>query len=309
MKINAFSGIKPSKTWVVLGAALGIGLLAALAAYAYLSNQMAAIEARGKQETVPVVVAKFNLVKGAALTSDNVAVRAVPKDFAHSGAISPQQFDRVEGQALAYAVNGGEMILWGLMEQKRAPTFSGRIAAGRRAITLPVDEINSISGLLEPGDNVDLVVSVEKKDKKLTFPLLQNVPVMATGQRVVDDPRTGERRSYSTVTLDATPEEAQQLIVARDVGKITALLRHPEDRQPLAGATGNLSALLGAAEAERSERPIPVLYGGRAGALSAEGLNLRHREISERASAQAAPRGEWPGNEVSRSAQRVLEAP
>lgn len=277
MKLALPRSIKPSKTWIILGTAVGIGLLAALVAYGYLSSQMAAIEARGKGETVPVVVAKSNLVRGARLSSENLAVRAVPKDFAHSGAVSPEQFNRVDGQVLAYPVNGGEMILWGLIEGKRVPTFSARVEAGRRAMTVPVDEINSISGMLEPGDMIDLIVTIDQKSKKITFPLLQSVQVMATGQRSVDDPKSGERRSYSTVTLDTTPEEAQNVIVAREAGKITALLRNPQDRQPMPNARGDLAALLGIADAaavSEEERQIPVLYGGRSGKFPAEALNL-----------------------------------
>ncbi len=274
--------LKINKTWIVVGAALTMGLLAALVARNYLSNEMAAIESRRKGEMVNVVVAKGKMKKGDVISSATVAVRSVLLEYAHSNALMPNQFDTFDGKVLAYGANSGEMILWGMLEAKKTPTFSARVEAGRRAITVPVDEINSISGLLEPGDLIDLIVTVSQRDKKFTFPLLQSVRVMATGQRSADDPKSGERRQYSTVTLDATPKQAQNVIVAREAGKITALLRNPNDKQEFRGGNNDLSDMLGP-KADASLRPleqalgirqVPVLYGGRSAKLPPEGLQM-----------------------------------
>lgn len=254
---------KLNRTWIILGVAVLIGTLAALAARSYLSSQIEAIEARGKGKTVKVIVASRELKRGDKVASTTVAVRAIPVEYAHSAAVVPEAFDRIDGQALAYPVHAGEMILWGLMEGKRVPTFSARVEAGHRAMTVAVDEISSISGLLEPGDLIDLLVTFERKGKKVSRPLLQGVQVMATGQQVVDTPREGERRQYSTVTIDITPAQAQNVILARDAGKITALLRNPDDKKPMPGGNADMTALLGSAAplASTPADGIPVLYG------------------------------------------------
>src|SRR5690606_18918337 len=148
-----------------------------------------------------------------------------------------------KGRAVAFDVKAGEMLMWSQMEGEKVPTFSTRIEAGRRAITVAVDEINSISGLLEPGDLIDLLVTVDQQGEKVTVPLLQGVRVMATGQRSVDDPKSGERRMYSTVTLNTDPLQAQNVVLAREAGRITALLRNPQDSTPLPGMQGDLAAL------------------------------------------------------------------
>jgi pilus assembly protein CpaB len=276
MKLPILSTVKPSKTWIILGVSIVIGVAAALVARGYLSGRMAEIERSAKGRTTGVVVAKKDMPKGTRLSSENAAIRMIPVDFAHSNAITPEEFDRVDGQALAYPVKSGEMILRGVLEGKKAPTFSARVQDGHRAITVPVDEINSISGMLEPGDIVDLMITVEQKGQKITFPLLQTVPVMATGQRSIDDPKTGERRSYNTVTLDTSPEAAQNIIIAREVGKITALLRNPQDKQPIPNAYGDLAALLRTKDngAPLAQRKVPVLYGGSGGKGLEAGLNM-----------------------------------
>ena len=281
MKLHHF---KFNKTWAVMGVALVIGLIAALAARNYLSSQMAAIESRNQGNKVEVVVAKSEMRAGEALTPGSVAVRAIPVEYSHSAALTPADLDRFEGKVLAVSAKPGEIIVWSMLEGKKVPTFSARIENGRRAITVPVDEINSISGMLEPGDVVDLMVSIDQKGKKFTFPLLQTVKVMATGQRAVDDSKSGERRQYSTVTLDVTPEQAQNVIVAREAGKITALLRNPGDKLVFRGGNNDLASMLGLKPESDLQpadphtglavRQVPVLYGGRGAKLPAEGLRM-----------------------------------
>jgi pilus assembly protein CpaB len=297
---------RPNRTWILLGVALTIGVLAALAARSYLTRQMQAIEATSKGKTVTVIVAKQDIPQGATLSAENMALRPIPAEYAHSTALQPDDFERVDGQRLAYPVKSGEMILWGLMETQRMPTFSARVEAGRRAMTVPVDEINSISGMLEPGDTVDLLVTVERDGKKSTFPVMQNVAVMATGQRSQDDPKSGGSRQYTTVTINTSPDEARLLIAARDAGRMTALLRNPQDKQPIPGKY-DVAALLGLGGAApvrgggRGRREVPVLYGGSMKNLPPEALRLAPRPGADTADAgpAAAPA---PGSAAAQAA-------
>jgi pilus assembly protein CpaB len=226
-----------------------------------------------------VVVAKVDLPKGEKIGPGNVALRAIPRDYAHSNALTNNSFGSAIGRRLAYDIKGGEMLLSSMLEADKPATFSARVGMGWRAMTVAVDEINSISGLLEPGDVIDLIAGLERKGNKITMPLLQGVQVIATGQRLADDPLTGERKQYATVTLNVTPSQAMTLIAARDGGKITALLRNPADRQAAPADALDINALLGQGLNEEPE--IPVLYGGRSGKFAPEALWLGgHKEAS-----------------------------
>jgi pilus assembly protein CpaB len=272
MKLALSSFPRPGKTTLVLGLALVIGVIAALAANRFLSARIDAIEARGRTATVEVVVARKDLPKGEEIGPGNVALRPIPRDYAHSNALTNDSFGSAVGRKLAYNIKGGEMLLSSMLEASKPATFSGRVGIGWRAMTVAVDEINSISGLLEPGDVIDLIASLERKGNKLTMPLLQGVQVIATGQRLVDDPVTGERKQYATVTLNVTPSQATTLIAARDGGKITALLRNPGDRQAAPGDALDMNALLG--QGPNQDPEIPVLYGGRVSKFPIEALWL-----------------------------------
>lgn len=270
-----------NKNWIVLIAALGVGGLAAFGAQNYLGAQMAEIEAREKNKAmVQMVVAKTDLGKGSALSADNVAVRPVPKEWAHSGAITPDQFGRAEGSVLAYPANSGEPLIWSQLEGQRMPTFSARLGQGRRAVTVPVDEISSLSGMVEPGDLIDIVVSLKKDSKNFTFTLLQSVTVLATGTKASPDDRDpAGRRTFTTITLDTTPEDAKRVIAAREVGRVTALLRAPNDASSVSKDRSDALSLLGLASGFASTgSSVPVIYGG--GPIT-EGQRMGARQTGE----------------------------
>jgi pilus assembly protein CpaB len=300
MNLKDIKSIKLSKTWLVLIVAVVIGAIAAFSASSFLSGRLADIEAQKQGKTVNTVVAKRDLLRGETLSSDNVAVRSIPADYAQSGAVAPEQFGSIEGEALGFDLKAGEMLMWSQLEGKKVPTFSTRIESGRRAITVAVDEINSISGLLEPGDLIDLLVTVDQQGKKTTVPLLQGVRVMATGQRSVDDPQSGEKRMYSTVTLNTDPLQAQTVVVAREAGRLTALLRNPQDNTPLQSLQGDLTSILGqrntpaaaSSTLENALPAVPVLYGGTSGGIPPEGLHLgqyaKARSLEQQAQASEA---------------------
>jgi pilus assembly protein CpaB len=271
-----FPRIAINRSKVLLVAALAMGGLSAFGVKRFIERQMEEVEARGKGRMVSVIVPKEDLPKGALLTEKTVATREVPADWAHSNAITPQQFDRVENQKLAYPAVHGEMILWSMLEGQRAPSFSARLPAGRRAITVPVDEVNSISGMLQPGDRIDLMVSARKDNRAFMFPLLQNVVVLATGSQAVPAGETGGkdsgRRTYTTITLDASPQDAQRVLAAREIGKLAALLRSPGDNASAFSSRRDAMSLLGLNDPERAtgkEGAVPVIYGGGSGKLDA----------------------------------------
>ncbi|HEX6703993.1 MAG TPA: Flp pilus assembly protein CpaB [Albitalea sp.] len=261
------------RSWLVLAAALGMGVLAAFSIHHYIRLQVEEVEARAKAvNKVRVLVPKEDMPKGAPLTSLAIAIREIPAEWAHSNAIDPQQFDRIENQKLAYPAARGEALLWSLLEGQRAPSFSSRLAIGRRAITVPVDDVNSISGMIEPGDRIDLMVSVRKDSRSILFPLLQNAVVLATGSRSVADADTKEgRRTYTTLTLEAAAEDAQRILAAREIGKVAAVLRAPGDAQAISPTRRDAMALLGVDDGALPihATAVPVLYGGRPSAQEA----------------------------------------
>ena len=229
----------------MLGLAVALGLSATFLSNKLLRDRVASIEeeARRGRKMVSVVVAKKDLQRGDTLNADVLAVRQIPADYVHSTAILPNQFDTIVNQRLVTPLKRGEELLDAHTEGRGTQIFSGMLKVGSRALTFPVDEINSISGMLRPGDKIDLIVTLRDANpgasqggKDMTFPLLSNVAVLATGQQIGrggrnDDPNTA-KQTFATVTLETTPEDANRIITAEATGKLTAVLRNPEDGQP-----------------------------------------------------------------------------
>lgn len=248
---------KLNKTWASLAAAIVIGMFAALAARSVLGDRVDAIKSRFNSDTVDVVVLREAIRQGTPLSRHTLSIRTIPVEYAQSGAVRPRDFYQVDGRAVAYDLKGGDMLMWSQLERPRAASFSERLRPGQRAVTVVVEEFNGASGTLQPGDLIDVLYTAERDGSKVVAPLLQAVQVMATGQRAVDDPASGVTSRLATVTLNATPDQARKLIIARETGKLTALLRNPHDKP--AGASDR--AGLGAAIRQASVRTVPVFYG------------------------------------------------
>ena len=268
MKDRRLVKLSFNRNWAVLGVAAVVGLVAAFSVQRYIQQRVDAVRPAADTPTVGVVVATDTLTPGTPLSSRNVAVRQVPREWAHSNAVFPHQFPNAETRRLTTNAAKGEPILWSQLEGSRATSFSALLSTGRRAVTVPVDEVSSISGMLEPGDAIDLVVSLRHGGKVKLLPVMQDVKVLATGTQVRDAPRgkavDGKPSdNYTTVTLDATPEDARRIMAAREIGKVTALLRAPGDTARTDMRIEEAHALLGLDKPGSGRPGVQVLYGGR----------------------------------------------
>lgn len=251
------------RTALLVLIAAAFGLAAAWLSARHLDGRAADLELRGRQEMTSVVVAKTDLPAGTRISHELVAVRETPRDWTHSAALAPEAFDRADGAVLAFPVRGGEALLWSQFEAPRPRTLAARLAPGRRAATVAVDEISSMSGMLAPGDAVDLLLTLSRQGRSQSLPLLQGVLVLATGAAIHAEDHAGRMRDFTSITLDLDPEQAAQVVAARAIGKLTAVLRAPGDRGTLPAQRTDLLALLGLeAPAATAERGIPVIYGG-----------------------------------------------
>jgi pilus assembly protein CpaB len=288
--------IRVNSNWLLLGLALLLGGGAAYLGNHVLKQRMAQIdeELRRSQEPVSVVVAKQDLAPGDAITGEHFAVRQVPREYINADTVRPDGFSALEHQRLAVAMKRGDMLLPAHADGQGAQVFSATLKQGRRAMTFEVDTVNSISGMLRPGDRIDLVYSGRGAGvtEDVTRTLLSNLVVLATDQSVMRrDEKTGEMRSFSTVTLDLLPADAQRIIVAKQAGRLTALLRHPDDKGANPSASLSPQGLFAgsAAGASGSGGPaIEYLIGGGGGGPAAIQTQLA-RLAAAQTPAAAAP--------------------
>ncbi len=257
--------------------ALACGVASVVLARSYLADRIADERRRllPDRQAIEIVVAKRDLPAGAKLDADTAAVRRVAAALLPEGVLLPERFPGVLGRRLRGPIRSGEPIFSAMLDDAGPGALSARVRQGIRALTIAVDEVNSVSGMLRPGDRIDLVFTVRSPlaasssdSPESTQLLMQDILVLATGQRFRDEAergRDGDRR-FATITVEVSPEQAQRLILAQRTGRVTALLRHPDDPDHGSRPALDLAGLLGV-EASRSparRRPAPeLIVGGR----------------------------------------------
>lgn len=293
----------------------------------------AEITARNNQEkgkTIAVVVPRKQLAPGTVLEDDLVAARNVPMDFVYEDTLTVAQFDAYKGQALIKQVERGRPLRKSDVREVFAD-FSGTLKPGKRAITINVDEINSVSHMIEPGNLVDLMLVLSSGEGsgpssgQTVVPFLDQVKVLATGQKVThDDPAqaAGERRkvSYSNFTLEVTPTQAARLALATELGKIRAVLRNEKDNQEVDFESVNAGNLLeDIRERQRraaSSRPrktssgeyVEYIIGGKGADAVAPAVNIPIPGFTPTpASADASPTGAAAGPGLPQSLTDLIK--
>ena len=279
---SSLQGLK--KLWPI-GLILVMTGLAVWTASRYLTNRTAEVEERlsdqAAKSRITVVVPVRDLLAGEQLDLGILVTRSVPREYVNQDAITQDTLDSYLGKKITRAVSKGTPLLQSFVAAYEFKPFSTSIEAGTRAITLPVDEINSVSGMLTAGDKIDILVMTQMalttdsgKSEMQLLPLLEGVTVRATGtttqreliaqtEQGASRPAGGRSGNYNTVTIAVPPRDAQRVVLAQQVGRIIALLRRPDDAA-LYGARLSTSEVFGikAAVPPKNLNTISYIVGG-----------------------------------------------
>ena len=210
--------------------ALAIGLLAGR--YVFIQLRNARLAAMRSVPTGRIVVAVRRIELGERLTSADL--RAIPWPDVAKPAGAFGRIDDCLDRALIMPVVENEPVL----EEKLAPREAGgglsvAIPEGMRAISVRVDDVVSVAGFVVPGTRVDvLVTGPTPTGDSVTRTVLQDLRVLAVGQKSEPD-REGKPQTYTVVTLQVLPEEAEKLTMASTEGKIHLALRNTIDSKPV----------------------------------------------------------------------------
>lgn len=217
--------------------AIGLGALAMMLNQYYLTTQAELFDPGRK---VSVVLAKKELSEGTMLTTSLMERKSIPERYVPKGSIRDPK--EVEGQELGVKIQSGDYILWNDISGRRivGRRLSEQVDPkdGTRAITIPVDEMNSLSRSLTNGDRIDIVFTFNAPgvSQKVSVLLMQNVQIINTGSYSVAEQERGESgagKKYGAVTLKLSAQDALRLNYARQNGQISVLLRNSQDNGAL----------------------------------------------------------------------------
>ena len=257
---------------VALGlAAAGFAALAVVMVNRHVNESLERQKAASRvtpPATVQVVVAKFDLIAGEVVGPENMAIRPVPVDLAPGSALRPEQFDAKSGMRLTRALRSGEPLLSEILQPVEPGGLSARVRQGVRALTIAVDDVNAVSGMLRPGDRIDLLFSAKAPaadsgaSVESTRVLVQDIAVLATGRQFRQASDESAGRAFTSITVELSPDDAKRLVVAQRAGRITALLRNPDDRHPVSVAAVDAHALLGSQARPPAQPARPPVVSG-----------------------------------------------
>jgi len=222
-----------NKAPLILGVVFGF--LAIFLVNSYIESEKREL-AQGL-DLIEILAASDDIPSNTALTSSMIATRKIPRKYVSENAVRPSEKDDIIGQRILTLMKRGDTILWSnFIDTAIGENLSDIIKEGERAMTMNVDIISSIGGFLRPNDHVDIIGTFSDPSSGgiMTLTILQNVTILVAGENR-QSPTGGSSNSNSgsvqigTVCVLVTPEEAQMLILAQQLGSLTFVLRNSED--------------------------------------------------------------------------------
>ena len=210
--------------WISVAAAI----FAVFLLYSYTQEKSAELTKKfGAKKRV--VVAKTEIQEMQTIDETMLQIQERPVEFTEPESIS--DIEIAVGQVALAPINSGEQILESKIRQP-GPGInpSSQVAPTKRGMALPIDKTRGVAKLLKPGDRIDILTAVvegrgPKKSKKVKT-MLQNITVLATGMKIVNElPRLFEKdgndyivnnlredTDYSTILVEVSPAEAERLV-------------------------------------------------------------------------------------------------
>ena len=201
---------------LLLGLALAAGAVAAVLVFVALSSNDDGGSTVSDGPTTSVVVAAQDINAGTVISSDQVKTVEVPADQLISGAVTDMSL--VVGEATRVKVYAGEQLIAGKVgaENDREGT-AGVVPVGMRGFAMRVSQQTAVSGLLLPGNRVDVYMSIywnrnnddPRDDLVEQRMLVQDIEVLSVAQEAQEvGPAAAETDpSGQTATSGQLPDE------------------------------------------------------------------------------------------------------
>jgi len=225
---------------------IGVALILALAAVVVAAQWIAGQSAGNSNK---VAVALLDISMGARITPELVHMVDWPASSMPVGAMV--DLKTLEGRITRGNIQRGEPI----SESRLAPAgttggLSAVVAAGKRAMTVRVNDVVGVAGFALPGNFVDILVNTQNdsggdnsvREQAISKIVLERILVLAIAQESNRDDT--KPKVVNAVTLELTPEQVEKLDLARSVGTLSLVLRNQVDPQSANTEGATKSSLL-----------------------------------------------------------------
>ncbi len=255
-----------AKSFFLLLLALGCGLVASIGITQVMAKRNAEPVATGDQQTILVAMKEISL--GDPLSPQSVKLEPWPANMVPQGSLTT--WEDAEGRRTKTKIMPGCPILDSQLLGK-GESYTGAahmVPKGFRTVSVKVDAAAAGGGIIRPADRVDVLVHVKPDSNKtitsaITKTVLQDVKVFAVDDKWDVSGNPDEKTlPAKTISLLVTPEQAEVLTLASELGSIRLVLRNPEDTEKTKLGGTDSGELLGSefAAARRESQPAkPVV--------------------------------------------------
>ena len=243
------------KQKLILIGGLVLGVVAVFMVKMTIDQQKLAAQEQAKKtiakmqaNQTSVLVAKQDIPKGSTIEANMLDASIVPNKFIQPRAAT--SLDRISGMISIAPISKGEQISLSKLSSTQklsGGNLAAATPAGKRAISIPVDNVTSVSGMVRPGDYVDVIATLQvpvqdpegQMSKQMAVvPLFQNVLILAVGQNTgfassEEEGRYAGKKETSSgpalITLALGPQEVNLIAFVQEQGKMRLTLRSPAD--------------------------------------------------------------------------------
>jgi len=242
-------------------------------------TNIAAVAAPAPQEKHEVLVADLDLPAGSFVKPQHLRWQRWPTDDVPATYVlrGARTQDEMIGAVVRSRIATGEPITDGAVVK---PGDRGFLAAvldpGMRAVSVPITPTSANSGLIFPGDRIDLILTQtllptegEGAARRVSETVLKNIRIIAMGVETGDNAGAGKNNEKAkTATFEVTPAQAETVALLTELGKLSLSLRS-------LAADGEAESTIPIAEAESFTWDRDVSRVLRTGRLSSRLLVLR----------------------------------
>ena len=182
--------------------------------------------------TVTLLAPEREVPSGAKLSSIELREVYWPRTQVPEGAV--RDFAEVKAMYAKVSLQPGQPIVRSNLTDKPV-RGSLPLTKGYRAVSIDVDATESIEGHALPGTRVDVVLTYMQEEQLTSKVIVQNTRVLSLGG---SDKEIGERtaelldspvKANSTITLEVTPQDALEITTARQLGRLSLMMRAADD--------------------------------------------------------------------------------
>jgi pilus assembly protein CpaB len=201
-----------------------IAILVAIAATYSVFKVLESTKASSRVATAPVVVAASDIPEGVSIDRIALTVAQWPVSTVPVGAYG--RVDSVAGRVARVAIFNGEPIVPGrLAPEGTAPGLITKITPGKRAMSIRINDVTGMAGLILPDSRVDIALTTTLGNATRTAKIfMHNMRVLGM-QTQTTRSEDGRPIPATVAHLEVTPDELEKLLVAQATGSIQLVLR------------------------------------------------------------------------------------